>query len=214
MCFNWGKKDKYSQLTREEVTDAIFELERELKALEEKIYSTGDEVSKLMAMGAVEDETGSIEFLAFETALQAGGSSCKEGMPAVLYGRISSREDEAVKLVCEIIRPLDEDMSYDFPSLRAANMSLQAYRDSKRGGTALPRNRSLYIRLKSESDPRRADLLRLLQLYPGHSSVCLFYSDTRKTETPSFYVQDCGTLLKKLCVMFEEEDVVFKFNKR
>ncbi len=169
---------------------------------------------KLMAMGAVEDETGSIEFLAFETALQAGGSACKEGMPAVLYGRISSREDEAVKLVCEIIRPLDEDMSYDFPSLRAANMSLQAYRDSKRGGTALPRNRSLYIRLKSESDPRRADLLRLLQLYPGHSSVCLFYSDTRKTETPSFYVQDCGALLKKLCVMFEEEDVVFKFNKR
>ena len=64
MCFNWGKKDKYSQLTREEVTDAIFELERELKALEEKIYSTGDEVSKLMAMGAKEKDRSRKVFLA------------------------------------------------------------------------------------------------------------------------------------------------------
>ena len=32
MCFDWFKKDKYSKLTREEVTDAIFELEKELKA--------------------------------------------------------------------------------------------------------------------------------------------------------------------------------------
>ena len=170
---------------------------------------------KLMGMGAVEDVTGNIEFLAFENALQASGVVLKEGMPVALYGRISAREDEAAKLICEIIRPLDEDNSYDFPSLRAANMSLQAYRDSKKSGTApLPRNRSLYIRLKSQSDPRREDLLKLLQLYPGHSGVCLFYSDTRKTETPALYVQDSGVVLKKLCQMFDEEDVIFKFNKR
>lgn len=170
---------------------------------------------KLMGMGAVEDVTGSIEFLVFENTLQSGGAVFKEGMAVAIYGRISSREDEAVKLICEIIRPLDEDNSFDFPSLRATNMSLQAYRDSKKSGAApLPRNRSLYIRLKSQSDERRADLLKLLQLYPGHSSVCLFYSDTRKTETPAFYVQDSGVVLKKLCQMFDEEDVVFKFNKR
>jgi DNA polymerase-3 subunit alpha len=34
---------------------------------------------KQMAMGAVEDETGSIELLAFETALQTGGKDCRAG---------------------------------------------------------------------------------------------------------------------------------------
>jgi hypothetical protein len=78
----------------------------------------------------------------------------------------------------------------------------------------MPRNRSLYIRLKSKTDPRKADLLKLLQLYPGHSSIRLFYSDTRETETPAFYVQDSGIVYKKLCQLLDEEDVIFKFNKR
>jgi len=169
---------------------------------------------KQMAMGTVEDVTGSIELLAFETALQTGGKDCREGTPAVLYGRISSREDENVKLVCELMLPLNEDNSYDFPSLRAKLQAKQSYRDSKSGGGAPAlRNRTLYIRLKSENDPRKADLLRLLALYPGHSSVCLFYADTRKSEAPSLRVDDCGELVKKLCMMFSEEDIVFKFNR-
>jgi len=110
--------------------------------------------------------------------------------------------------------PLDEDNSFDFPSKRAGMQSLQAFRDNKRGvGALLPRNRTLYIRLSGEGDERRADLMRLLALYPGHSSVCLFFADTRKTETLSILAEDCGALYKRLCTLLPEEDVVFKFNR-
>jgi DNA polymerase-3 subunit alpha len=167
---------------------------------------------KQMAMGAVEDETGSIELLAFETALQTGGKDCREGEPAVLYGRISSREDENVKLVCELMMPLSEDSSYDFPAQRAKMQAKQAYRDSKSGkGAPLARNRTLYIRLKSRADERKTDLMRLLDLYPGHSNVCLFYADTRQSENLPIQADDCGALFKRLCMMFDEADIVFKF---
>ena len=55
--------------------------------------------------------------------------------------------------------------------------------------------------------------MRLLALYPGHSNVCLFYADTRQSEAPPVFVDDCGGLWRKLCMMFEEEDIVFKFNR-
>jgi predicted nucleic acid-binding Zn-ribbon protein len=64
MCFNWFKKDKYSQLTREEVTDAIFELEKELKALEDSILSSASEISAMMARGAKEKDRSTKLFIA------------------------------------------------------------------------------------------------------------------------------------------------------
>jgi hypothetical protein len=110
--------------------------------------------------------------------------------------------------------PLNEDSSYDFPSQRAKLQAKQAYRESKSGGgMPLARNRTLYLRLKSRSDERKNDLMRLLNLYPGHSGVCLFYADSRQSEHLQMQVDDCGALYKRLCMMFSEEDIVFKFNR-
>lgn len=64
MCFNWFKKDKYSKLTREEVTDAIFELEKELKTLEDSILSSAKEISVMMQRGAQEKDRSTKLFIA------------------------------------------------------------------------------------------------------------------------------------------------------
>lgn len=64
MCFNWFKKDKYSQLKREDVTDAIFELEKELKTLEDNILSSASEISAMMARGAKEKDRSTKLFIA------------------------------------------------------------------------------------------------------------------------------------------------------
>ena len=64
MCFDWFKKDKYSKLTREEVTDAIFELEKELKALEDSILSSAGEISAMMERGAKEKDRSTKLFIA------------------------------------------------------------------------------------------------------------------------------------------------------
>ncbi|MBR5902657.1 MAG: hypothetical protein IKZ15_00360, partial [Clostridia bacterium] len=101
-----------------------------------------------------------------------------------------------------------------FPAQRAKLQAKQAYRESKSSGIAPPlRNRTLYIRLRSRDDERKSDLMRLLALYPGHSNVLLFYADTRQSENLPLQVDDCGALARKLCMMFDEEDIVFKFNR-
>lgn len=64
MCFDWFKKDKYSKLTREEVTDAIFELEKELKTLEDSILSSASEISAMMQRGAQEKDRSTKLFIA------------------------------------------------------------------------------------------------------------------------------------------------------
>ncbi len=198
----------------------IIEAEDEENGLAEKAFSDNDYVTvagvvtaiktkytkngKLMANAVIEDETGSIELLVFENALEQG-SVPAEGDIVAAYGRISVKEDEPVKIVCDLFRRLDNDSSFFFPCIRA---QLQAR--NKRGEQ---KYRVFYLRLRDKQDERRAKAEAVLRKYPGPCEINLFFADKRQTERLPFGASDCGELFRELSEIFEMPDIVIKFRR-
>ncbi|MBQ7623772.1 MAG: hypothetical protein IJS65_00665, partial [Clostridia bacterium] len=159
---------------------------------------------KLIAYATLEDESAAVDLLVFDSALSNGGRSVTEDGFAVCYGRISLREDEPLKVICELFRELTEDESYAFPSARA---------QTEAGKNGNPRSRTFYIKLSSQSDARRDTALSIMRKYPGNSEICLFYADTRKTETPPFKARDCAEAFRELSGLFDETELIIKFKR-
>ena len=62
----------------------------------------------MMAYVTLEDDTASIELLAFSNVIARSGSYLKENMAIVAEGRISVRDEKAPQMVLNEARPLSE----------------------------------------------------------------------------------------------------------
>ena len=164
---------------------------------------------KLIAYATLEDESAAVDLLVFDSALSNGGRNVTEDGFAVCYGRISLREDEPLKVICELFRELNEDESFSFPSARA---QIQAGKRSYGRSDALSA-RTFYVKLSSQSDARRDTALSIMRKYPGNSEICLFYADTRKTETPPFKTRDCAEVFRELSALFDSTELIIKFKR-
>ena len=60
-----------------------------------------------MAFVQIEDMYGSIEMLVFPQILAECGQLIKEGTVVQVYGRVSAREEEDAKIVCNRVLPSD-----------------------------------------------------------------------------------------------------------
>ena len=58
-----------------------------------------------MAFVTLEDIAGAIEVIVFPKTLQTCGGLLREGSVVLLHGRLSLREDEETKIVCEVLEP-------------------------------------------------------------------------------------------------------------
>ena len=153
--------------------------------------------NSLMCYVTLEDDTGSMEILAFQRALDNGGEHIREGELLLVRGRISLRDEKDPQLMADSFRPLAD---FAVPGASAAA------REEKK--PAAPAAATLYIRLKGESDPmfRRVQLLR--SMFPGQDRMLLYFEDTkRKLSAP------CGVhpaLLQELNELLGEANVVLK----
>ena len=113
-----------------------------------------------------EDMFGSVEVLVFPSALNEYGAYLTEGQPIVMKAKLSRREEEDAKLLCESVLPLQEEDSH--------------------GGEAQPAKRSsgkrpgLYLKVPSGSSPRYQRACQLLELFEGATPVYIYYNDVRK----------------------------------
>ncbi|MBQ9932671.1 MAG: DNA polymerase III subunit alpha, partial [Ruminiclostridium sp.] len=64
--------------------------------------------NSLMAYVTIEDDTGSIEMLAFSRVLEESGSYLQVNMPILATGRISVRDEKAPQLMCDRVLPLHQ----------------------------------------------------------------------------------------------------------
>jgi DNA polymerase-3 subunit alpha len=62
----------------------------------------------LMSYIVLEDDTGSMELIAFARALDDGGAYVKENAPIIVKGRISVRDEKEPQIMADSFRPLDE----------------------------------------------------------------------------------------------------------
>ncbi len=133
----------------------------------------------LMSYVTLEDDTGSMELIAFQRALDTGGAYLRENAAVCCAGRISVRDEKEPQLMLDVVRPLPELTDED------------AVREAKRllsGGRAAPQRasapaegvRTLWVKLPSREDPAFERIGLILTMFPGTEPLVVYFADTKK----------------------------------
>ena len=127
--------------------------------------------NSMMAYVTVEDDTASIEMLAFSNVLGQYGSYIRENEAVVITGRLSLRDDKEPQIVINRARPIT-----DYSEARETAPQPMPQMPEK--PQTLPG--TLWLQLKSEDDPNFRKVRAIVNMFPGESVVKVFFADTRK----------------------------------
>ena len=109
----------------------------------------------LMAYVVVEDDTASIEILVFSRVLNECAPYLKEGMPVVVRGKLSVRDEKSPQLLCDSLRPLSDSPEDN------------------------PQAKKLYIRVPSEG-PLLEKIKLVFSMFPGDEHAVIVLADTNR----------------------------------
>jgi len=156
-----------------------------------------------MAYVVLEDLSGSMELLAFSKILTASGSYFMEDTPVIIYGRISAREDEEAKLICEEIYPLNSDYAMRYAEIRKSKTPYRRQQERQ-----MPR--TLFLRIPRSDDPLLADALEMMRDYPGYNRVVIYCTGSGQKMSWNRTVAYDSRMLDELEKMLGKENVVMK----
>ncbi len=155
-----------------------------------------------MAFVNLADVYGTIECLVFPAVLQRYSAVLRENEIVCISGRVSMREDEAPKILCETVEPIEEALLH----ASAPDRSL------KNANTAKAPSRILYIRLESRTKEILDKVSESLNPYSGDIEVRLFFEDTKQmTVVPRrLFFNGSPGALRELSEIFGEDNVKLK----
>ncbi|NLC78455.1 MAG: DNA polymerase III subunit alpha, partial [Ruminococcaceae bacterium] len=155
-----------------------------------------------MAFVNIEDTSGSMEMIVFPNKFTEYAGELKENEIVVVEGRLSVKDDEAIKLVLNKITPI---------SKYTVNTSALTDEDIERAISAC-KAKTLYLRIPNKEDPRYKRLLGVLSIFSGSMPVMIYFTDAKETvKTPSkYWVEYSDALRKELFALLDEDNVVFK----
>ena len=148
-----------------------------------------------MSYITLEDDTGAMELIAFQRALDQGGAYVQDAAALLVRGRISLRDEKEPQLMVDSIRPLSD---LDVPGESAAK-------------SAPPRQekpRTVYVRLPGRSSPLYRKVELMLTMFPGNDRMVLYFEDTGKKAAAPCLIHEA--LLSELRERCGEENVVVK----
>ena len=124
--------------------------------------------NSMMAYVTVEDDTASIEMLAFSNVLSQFGSYLRENQAVVITGRLSIRDEKEPQIVVNRARPISDyaDGKSEPP---AEPMQVQA--PALRG--------TLYLRLPSQEGKLFPKVRAILNMFPGDNQAVVYFADTK-----------------------------------
>lgn len=118
--------------------------------------------NSVMAYVTMEDDTASIEMLAFASVLGQYGGYIRENSAVVVTGRLSLRDDKDPQILINRVRPISD---------YAAERPQEALRPQ------MPQ--TLYLRLPGEQGKLYPKIKAILNMFPGTQKTVLFFEDTR-----------------------------------
>ena len=124
--------------------------------------------NSMMAYVTVEDDTASMEMLAFSNVLNQYGGYLRENAAVVITGRLSIRDEKEPQIVINRARPIT-----DFSEAPENALPIQPEQPKVLGGT-------LYLKLSGEDDPNYRKVRAIVNMFPGDSQIKVFFADTRK----------------------------------
>lgn len=140
--------------------------------------------NSMMAYVTLEDDSGSLELVVFQRALDSGGGYIRDNAALLVRGRISARDEKEPQITVDAIRPLS-----DLDGLRPAASV-----------------RKLFVRLPSTDGKNLRKLELLLKFFPGSDRLVLFFPDLGKQRSAPCQIHPA--LLAELRERLGEENVV------
>ena len=129
--------------------------------------------NSLMSYVVLEDDTGTMELIAFQRTLDQHGAYLKENTPVYCTGRISLRDEKEPQLMLDTVRPLADLNVIDH--VPAAHLQSRPY---------VPREpekpRTLWVKLPGRDHPAFRRIELILTMFPGNESIILYFEDTKK----------------------------------
>ena len=147
--------------------------------------------NSMMAYVTLEDDTASMEMLAFSNVLQQYGGYIKENAPVVVTGRLSIRDEKEPQIVINRVRSI-----LDFEEEAPVET------------TALSAELTLWLKLPSEAAPEYRKVRAIVNMFPGESQVKVFFADTRKIRGTQASLDN--RMLQELRKILSESNVVVK----
>ena len=114
--------------------------------------------NSLMAYVVLEDDSGSLELMAFSRTLEESGSYLQVNVPILVEGKLSLRDDKPPQILCDRVYPLSQ-----------VPQSASVPRTAILG--------KLYLRFARGDDPRIQRVKNLFVLFPGEQTVVLYLAD-------------------------------------
>ena len=143
----------------------------------------------LMSYIQFEDDTGSMELMAFQRALDQGGAYIQENAALLVTGRISVRDEKDPQLMVETIRPISD--------LNAAAEKAPPPKEAK-----------LWVRLPSADDPMLEKIRLILTMFPGTQQLILYCEKEKKRIGARCLIHPA--LVDELTERLGKENVVIK----
>ena len=151
--------------------------------------------NSMMAYVTLEDDTASVEMLAFSNVLSQFGGYLKENQPVVIVGRLSMRDDKEPQIVINRARPMS-DFANNQPS------------PEREYSPAVQQTGTLYLRLPNAEEPLFGKIRAILNMFPGNSRVVVYFADTKQRRGSTCALD--SRMLTELSRVLGQENVVVK----
>ncbi|MGI6028862.1 MAG: DNA polymerase III subunit alpha [Candidatus Heteroscillospira sp.] len=151
--------------------------------------------NSLMSYITLEDDTGSVELVAFQRALDNGGGYVKENAALLVRGRISLR-DEEVQVTADSFRPITDASENPVPDSAA---------EQKNGA-----EHKLWLQVTPDKEDKLKKLEKILIMFPGEEKMVLVrvIDGVKRRFAARCIIHPA--LVDELREMFGEENVVLK----
>ena len=137
--------------------------------------------NSLMCYVQLEDDSGTMELIVFQKALDLCGAYIVDNQAVLVRGKISVRDEKEAQIMVDSIRPLSDlnTPGTAQPSEAPAGGTAPAAGLSPRPAAA-GQTQKLYIRLPSEEDPILRRITLILTMFPGSGSMIIWCEKEKK----------------------------------
>ena len=152
--------------------------------------------NSLMCYVQLEDDSGTIELIVFQKALDTCGSYIVDNQAVLVRGKISVRDEKEAQIMVDSIRPLS-DLQAAPPAVAPADQA-----------PAPQQGQKLYVKISSEKDPVLRRIGLILCMFPGHTPMVIWCERERKRLGARCLLHE--GLLLELRELLGDESVVLK----
>ena len=165
--------------------------------------------NSLMCYVQLEDDSGTMELIVFQKALDLCGSYIVDNQAVLVRGKISVRDEKEAQIMVDSIRPLSDLNAPGTAQSSEVPAAGQAPSPGLSGRpAAASQAQKLYIRLPSEQDPVLRRITLILTMFPGNGSMIIWCEKEKKKLGTRCLLHE--GLILELQELLGKENVVLK----